>query len=416
MKKLKTMLILFVILASISMPIFSSGEKENSKEDMKITVWIPGDEEEYGFYFEALASFKEKMENEGKSFDYVIEQQPWGDYWTKLPLEVNNKRGPDLFLTHPAYDENIRGISKELSLSDAEKAKFAVTDLYLGPNGEPVYIPTTFVSKVMYVNRALAPNFNTANCKTWDGFVKELEKLLPNSGSADALAEGIIPFQYSYHMLYDLRYNSGKTFTNRSGNPTLDDTGFDFLKSLDDKGVTNYVARESAEDELNNATAAVVYGEPWMEFWASDKVKDVIEAFPVPGKHTTKALELSFGINKNISGAKYELLNEYVKFMLMDKDTITSIVKGSSGTPNLKGLVVDYKAGTAGAANVNTSNALLFLPSQPFEVIVKNLMADWEGLGSTKTREETVKNANYAASQIDLNVIKVQEDLYRDNL
>ncbi len=410
MKKLKTVVIILTILASISMPIFSSGQNESSQEDLSYTVWIPGDEAEYGFYFDALASFKEKMEKEGKSFDYTIEQQPWGDYWTKLPLEVNNKRGPDLFLTHPAYDENLRGISKELTLSDSEKAKFEVTDVYLGEGGEPVYIPTTFVSKVMYVNRALAPNFNTANCDTWEGFVDELVKLKAT------LAEGIIPFQYSFHMLYDLRYNEGQTFTDANGKPMLDDTGFDFLKELEDKGVCNFVARGGTEDELNNATAAVVYGEPWMEFWASDKVKDDIEAFPVPGKHTTKALELSFGINKNVSGVKYEMLNDYVKFMLMDEDTITAIVKGSSGTPNLKGLKVQYEAGTAGAANVATADALLFLPSQPFEVVVKNLMADWEGLGSTKSRAETVKNANFAASQIDLDVIKVQEDAYRNNL
>ena len=410
MKKLKTVLILLTILASISMPIFSSGQTESDGEDLTYTVWIPGDEAEYGFYFDALASFKEKMENEGKSFDYTIEQQPWGDYWTKLPLEVNNKRGPDLFLTHPAYDENLRGISKELTLSDSEKAMFEVTDIYLGEGGEPVYIPTTFVSKVMYVNRALAPNFNTSNCKTWEGFVDELVKLKAT------LAEGIIPFQYSFHMLYDLRYNEGVTFTDVNGKPMLDDTGFDFLKELEDKGVCNFVARGGTEDELNNATAAVVYGEPWMEFWASDKVKDDIEAFPVPGKHTTKALELSFGINKNASGSKYEMLNNYVKFMLMDEPTITAIVKGSSGTPNLKGLEVSYEAGTAGAANVATSEALLFLPSQPFEVVVKNLMADWEGLGSTKSRAETVENANFAASQIDLDVIKVQEDTYRNNL
>jgi len=416
MKKLKVIVILLTILASISMPIFSAGEKEAKSADSKITVWIPGDEEEYGFYFEALASFKDKMAKENKTFDYVIEQQPWSDYWTKLPLEVNNGRGPDLFLTHPGYDVNIRGICSELTLSQDEKNQFFITDLYLGPNGEPVYIPTTFVSKVMYVNRALAPNFNVANCKTWEGFVSELQKLVPNSGSADALKEGIIPFQYSYHMLYDLRYNEGKTFTDANGKTMLDDTGFDFLKSLDDKKVTNYVVREGAEDELNNATAAVVYGEPWMEFWASPEVKGDIEAFPVPGKHTTKALELSFGINKNVKGERYNLLNEYVKYMLMDESANTAIVKGSSGTPNLKTLNVKYSLGTAGAANVNTGASLLFLPSQPFEVIVKNLMADWEGLGSTKTREETVKNANYAANQIDLNVIKVQEDLFRNKL
>lgn len=414
MKKLKVVLILLIVLLLASMSVFGKGQEE--KSDQQIVVWIPGDEVEYGFYFDALANYKEKMESEGKEFNYVIEQQPWSDYWTKLPLEVNNGRGPDLFLTHPGYDVNVRGICKELTLTQEEKDKFEITDLYLGPNGEPVYIPTTFVSKVMYVNRALAPNFNVDNCKTWNGFVEELKKLVPGSGNPDALADGLIPYQYSYQMLYDLRYDAGKTFTDSNGNPTLDDTGFDFLKSLDDLKVTHYVVRGSAEDELNNATAAVVYGEPWMEFWASPEVKGDLESFPVPGEYTTKGLELSFGINKNVSDEKYEILNDYVKYMLMDTDTITSIVKGSSGTPNLKSLEVQYTPGTAGFANVNTYHSLLLLPPQPFEEVIQNLMADWQGLGGTQSREDTVKNANYVASQIDLELIKTQEDLFRNDL
>lgn len=416
MKKLKVVSILLLISLFSTMAIFSNGKKEVSAEERVFTVWIPGDEVEYGFYFDALENYQKKMESEGKVFNYTIEQQPWGDYWTKLPLEVNNGRGPDLFLTHPGYDVNIRGICKELTLSQEEKNQFQVTDIYPGENGEPAYIPTTFVSKVMYVNRALAPNFNVENSKTLDGFVEELKKLVPSSGSKDALAEGIIPFQYSYHMLYDLRYDEGKTFTDKDGNPVLDDTGFDFLKKLDDLGISDYVARAGVEEELNNATAAVVYGEPWMEFWASPEVKDDLEAFPVPGDYTTKGLELSFGINKNVNDEDYKILNDYVKYMLMDPSAITAIVKGSSGTPNLKSLEVEYEKGTAGYANVNTEKALLFLPPQPFEAVIKNLMADWDGLGGTQDRVNTVKNANFVASQIDLSLIKTQEDLFRNNL
>ncbi len=100
----------------------------------------------------------------------------------------------------------------------------------------------------------------------------------------------------------------------------------------------------------------------------------------------------------------------------MDASAITAIVKGSSGTPNLKSLEVDYEKGTAGFANVNTEKALLFLPPQPFEAVVKNLMADWDGLGGTQNRVDTVKNANFVASQIDLSLIKTQEDLFRNDL
>ncbi len=49
-----------------------------------------------------------------------------------------------------------------------------------------------------------------------------------------------------------------------------------------------------------------------MEFWASPEVKDDLEAFPVPGNYTTKGLELSFGINKNVNEADYQVLNDYV--------------------------------------------------------------------------------------------------------
>ena len=410
MKKIRVALIVLTI-ALIATPLFSNGQTEDT-----ITVWIPGDEVEYGFYFDALASYQEKMQNEGKDFNYVVEQQPWSDYWVKLPLEVNNKRGPDLFLTHWAYDENLRGICKELKLSQSEKNMFYVSDLYLGTNGEPVYIPTTFVSKVMYVNRSLAPNFNVENALTWDGFVEELKKLVPGSNSKDALAEGIIPFQYAFQMLYDLRYSEGKTFTDENGKSKLDNTGFAFLKSLDDMKISSYIERSGAGDELNNATAAVVYGEPWMEFWASPEVKDSIEAFPVPGSYTTKALELSFGINKNVSDERFEVLNGFVKYMLMDKDVNTSIVKGSSGTPNLKNLTVEYRPESAGYANVNTKHALLLIPPVVYEDVISNMIEDWEGLGGTKTTEQVIKDANFAASSIDLSGLKAMEDEFRTSL
>ncbi len=410
MKRKHTILTILLILI-VSFSLYAGGQKEDV-----VTVWIPGDEVEYGFYFDALESYKVKMESEGNAFNYVIEQQPWSDYWVKLPLEINNKRGPDLFLTHWAYDENLRGVSKELNLSAKEKALFEVTDLYLGAGGQPVYIPTTFVSKVMYVNRDLAPNFDVAKASTWDGFVEELKKLVPGSGSPDALKEGIIPFQYAFQTLYDLRYSEGKTFTDISGKSALDATGLQFLKSLDDMGITSYLVREGADTELNNATAAVVYGEPWMEFWASPEVKDSIEAFPVPGGVTTKALELSFGINKNASDERFELLQGFVKYMLMDEKVNASIVKGSSGTPNLKGLDISYEPGTAGYANMNSKNSLLLIPPVVFEDVVSNMLGDWEGLGGTKSLSQVVKDANVAASAIDLSGLKKQEDKFRNNL
>ena len=378
-----------------------------------VTVWIPGDEVEYGFYFDALASFQEMLEAEGREFDYVIEQQPWGDYWVKLPLEINNGRGPDLFLTHWAYDENLRGVSRELELSAADKGRFDTTDLYPGANGEPVYIPTTFVSKVMFVNRALAPNFDVDAAGTWEGLRDELAKLVPGSGGPDALAEGVVPFQWSFHMLYDLRYDAGLTFTDRGGEFGIDDTGFDYLAGLEEAGISQFIERSDPSEELNNATAAVIYGEPWMEFWAADEVKGSLEAFPVPGSATTKALELSFGINKNVDDERFTLLNEFVKYMLMDNAVNASIVQGSSGSPNLKGLEVSYRPGSAGEANLASDHARLFIPTVGFEDIISNMLEDWEGLGGSKGLDEVLSDARSAAEAVDMSGPAAMEDRFR---
>ena len=378
-----------------------------------ITVWIPGDEVEYGFYFDALTSFQGMLEAEGREFDYVIEQQPWGDYWVKLPLEINNGRGPDLFLTHWAYDENLRGVTRELELSGADKGRFEMVDLYPGAKGEPVYVPTTFVSKVMFVNRALAPNFDVDAADTWEGLRDELAKLVPESGGPDALAEGVVPFQWSFHMLYDLRYDAGLTFTDREGVFRIDDTGFDYLAGLEEAGISRFIEGSDPSNELNNATAAVIYGEPWMEFWAADAVKGSLEAFPVPGSATTRALELSFGISKNVDDERFALLNEFVRFMLMDEGVNADIVQGSSGSPNLKGLQVSYSPGSAGAANLASDHARLFIPSAAFEDVISNMLEDWEGLGGSKGLNEVLEDARRAAEGVDMSAPAGMEDRFR---
>ena len=400
-----------IIAGALLLALAFSSCGTESAEKKPVTVWLPGAELAEGFYPDALESFQKKLEAEGRKFDYIVEQQPWGDYWTKLPLEVKNGRGPDLFFAHWAFDQNMRGAAKELS--GAELGQFEVTDLYPGENGKPVYIPTTFVSKVMYINRALAPNFDVTAAQSWEGLRDELAKLVPGSGSPDALSEGVVPFQWAFQMLYDLRYDAGLTFTDPNGQFQIDETGFDYLASLEERGISQFIERSRPSDELNNSSAAVIYGEPWMEFYAAEDVKGSLEAFPVPGSATTKALELSFGINKNADEERSALLNEFVKYMLTNKKVNASIVRGNSGVPNLRGLQLEYRPGSAGAANLKSDHARLFTPTTPFENVIEQMLGDWDGLGGTKTTEEVLQDARTAAESVDLTAIAAMEDRFR---
>lgn len=391
---------MYIMVIIFTMGIYSCSNEQT--ENMQIKVWIPGDEQEYGFYFNMFEEYKSVLESQGKTFDYEIEQQPWGDYWTKLPLEINNGRGPDLFLAHVAYADVIIPIARELSLSKETLDLFKVSNLYLGENGKPLFIPTVFVSKIMYADSGIVGELQTYP-NTWD----ELISMSTTYSNSD---KGIIGFDFPFHILWDFAYQNGLKLTNNQG-AVFTDVGLNKVLEWTKLGAVDYLkfGNGSPENSLNEGTAAFIYGEPWMEFWASDEVKSRIRAFPVPGGKTHNSAELSFGISKNASEKKYEMLNDFIKFMLTDTKTITSIVKGNSGVPNNKKISVSYKPFTAGDAVLKTfeqNSSFLSVPPRGLETIYAKML---ESVVSGKLPAQAIKEAEIEAADIDVSRLYMME-------
>jgi len=383
----------------------------SSKTD-QVVIWIPGDENEYGFYFDAVENYKQYVEANGGTFDYVIEQQPWGDYWTKLPLEVNNGRGPDLFLTHVAYADVLTPISAELDFTTEQLAQFDYTDLFLGPNNKPLFIPTTFVSKIMYVNTDLHTDYVTGTeYASWDEMLA-LGKTLATG------KPGVIGTTLSFHSMYDLIYDNNGYLTTSSGalETTYLPDALDSLIAWQTAGYIDYANFDNPDASVNDGTSVFIYGEPWMEFWANDDAKARIKAFPVPG-NTTYSAELSFGINKNAVEDEelFTVLNDFIYFMLTDTETITDIVKGQSGYPNTKALqeTISYLPGTAGDAVLKTlesGKGKLVIPPQSLEVIYNTALEDV--LLNGKTSAQAV--AAIESDSVNLTLLTALEDKFRD--
>ena len=379
-------------------------------EGEPILIWIPGDEKEYAYYFSMFENYKAKVEADGGTFNYTIEQQPWGDYWTKLPLEVNNGRGPDLFYTHMAYSDILVPLAKELDFDQATLDKFENYELYTNDSGKPVLIPTTFVCKIMYANADVVgemPEYPT----TWEDFTALAKQYTDKQ-------KGVIGFDYSFHLLWDLGYQNGKTITDANGAVTFDGVAqsLETLKKWQDEGFTEYLqyGNGSPEDALYQGSAAFIYGEPWMEFWAPSDVKTI--AFPVPGGKTHNFAELTFGINKNVSGEKYKTLNDFVKFMLTDEKTITDIVKGNSGYPNNKDIKVTYEPNTAGAAVLKTfeaGNTNLAVPPSGLENVYKTML---ESVLTGTSVEDAIAEAKINVQSVDVAKLKAMEDKFRDKI
>ncbi len=392
MKKILFVLLL-VVLAYSCMKKISVQNEDNSE----YVVWIPGDRDEYGFYYDMFENFKRYKESSGEAFGYKIEQQPWGDYWTKLPLEINNGRGPDIFLAHMAYVDILKPISKGLDFTPDLLNQFYVTEFFTDPNGRPYFIPTLFVSKIMYANKDLYPDYQNYP-KTWE----ELEQV---AASLSDTSKGIIGFDYSYHIIWDLGYQNGFTLTAPIGQPQFSGArkALPYIQRWENSGISNVLSygNGDSENSFYEGTSAIIYGEPWMQFWAPNAINTF--AFPVPGGQTHNVAELSFGISKNVSDNQFKVLNQFVEFMLTDRDTITAIVKGNSGFPNNKNIQVSYEAGSAGDAVTKTfqsdSTFLIITPStleRAYRTMLGNFITSKDIDVVIQEAEISLQNANFS--------------------
>ena len=74
---------------------------------------------------------------------------------------------------------------------------------------------------------------------------------------------------------------------------------------------------------------------------------------------------------------------------------------------------MSYSPGSAGAANLASDHARLFIPSAAFEDVISNMLEDWEGLGGSKGLDEVLEDARRAAEGVDMSAPAGMEDRFR---
>ncbi len=415
MKKFKTMTSLVLsaalILTSCTSPKEETGGNGDSTENEVITVWIPGDEVEYGFYFDMFENYKQHIEGQGGKFEYVIEQQPWSDYWTKLPLEINNERGPDMFLAHDSYMDVLLPISKELNIDDEILNNLNVKGLYVGENGKDKFVPTVLLTYVMYANTDVVGDM-TEFPTTWE----ELETVAKQYSDP---SNNVIGLDYSFNIVEDLQYNDKVTFTNENGEVEFYEKPYETIARWEEEGISNYYnfGNGSPERTFNENSVAFIHSATWVEFWSTDEVKSRMKAFPVPRNGNddySKALgEPTFGISKNLSDTKYEVCNDIINFMLSDEATVTGIVKSNSGIANNKNITVTYDEFTAGDAVSKSfatdKTAFSVIPTGLEGVIRSNL----EGVLMGDDINTVLENGYINLDGVKVDRLKTMEDEFR---
>lgn len=380
MKKIfVTLFIAILMLAGCS--------SSSTGEDVEIEFWIPGAEDEYGFYYEAARQYSE--EHEGVTITPV--QQPWDDYWTKLPLEIQNGRGPGLFISHTSYADVLEPISAELemSTSDLDALGYTNTDLYLGENGNPLFIPVLYAPNVIYYNKELWNNAGLTEQDiptTWSQ-LGEVAQKLKNEESQ------VIGFDYSFHVLYDLTIQSGEKLVNDDGTANFSKDSLENVLNWEEEGITNYMSygAGSPEESFLQGASAMIYGQPWMANYFSNTMPDLeFGAFEMPALeganiNVTSQAELSPGINKNLDESQMAVAQDFMNWLLSDEDVMLSIAEGNNAaSSNTKYLAnQNYDETSAGAAAVATieseKDMFVVIPStleDAYKVLLESVIAN----------------------------------------
>lgn len=289
--------------------------------------------------------------------DITVVNQPWADYWTKLPLQLQGTKGPAIFNVHNSQHDNIikymapYDIPIEPLAADYTNVKAHVID------GKVYYIDLGLMSGAIYYNKDMwtAAGLTEADIPTtWDQFREVAKKLTVRDGST--FKQAGFNFNKSFSALQSgMAYQLGQNMFAADGKtPTVDNAANlqviqRFLQMYADGSGSRDFGTE-ATTSFGQGQTAMVYAWGWYEGSLRTQFPNVkfgVFRTPVPTAGTTPyALdryngESTVGINKNASADQQRAAQDFLKFYLTDKTDMKALDQSLGVFPAYKSLAED---------------------------------------------------------------------------
>lgn len=141
----------------------------------------------------------------------TLVENPYEDYWTKLPLALQGTDGPAIFNVHNSYHENLIGYLApyDIPLEDLETDFVGVSAHEI--DGKVYYTDYGMMTATMYYNKDMwaAAGLTEADIpKTWDQFREVAKKLTVRDENGELVQAGfsfnggaqgdVLGMQYQY--------------------------------------------------------------------------------------------------------------------------------------------------------------------------------------------------------------------------
>lgn len=266
----------------------------------------------------------------------TLVENPWDDYWTKLPLALQGKDGPAIFNVHNGQHDNLIGYLApyDIPVEDLE-AEFVGASGHV-IDGKIYYTDYGLMTATMYYNVdmwAAAGLTEDDIPKTWDQFREVAKKLTIRDENGNLVQAG---FSYNGGIQGDvlgMQYQYGQNLFTSDNRVTLNNDAMkNVVQRLKDMytvdGVCDYNFGNNSGDNFGQGTVAMYLGWGFMtNVLAQNFPETHFKCFeiPTPSEDTPYAFhryngESTFGVNKNAAPDQQAVAQDIIRFFLANDD------------------------------------------------------------------------------------------------
>ena len=324
----------------------------NGGKDITVELWEWGSDELFQEIIDGYTAIHPNV-------TINLVNNPWEDYWTKLPLALDGENGPAIFNIHNSYHENLINYMAplEIPLEDLQ-ADFTGVDAHV-IDGEVYYIDYGMMTGSVYYNKDMweAAGLTEADIpKTWDE-MREVAKKLTNK-EGDTIIQAGLNFNDDFHQNYllGLNYQLGENLFEEDGvTPKVNsDAMKQVMQMLVDMyevdGIGSKDFGEKGADSFGQGQSAMViqwghYYNTLQTTW-SDINFGVFEIPTFDGNpyaYNRYNGESTFGVNKNAPEDQQAVAQDFIKYFLANDDAQVAFNLAMSTFPAKKSLADNEK-------------------------------------------------------------------------
>ena len=324
----------------------------NGGKDITVELWEWGSDELFQEIIDGYTAIHPNV-------TINLVNNPWEDYWTKLPLALDGENGPAIFNIHNSYHENLIHYMAplEIPLEDLQ-ADFTGVDAHV-IDGEVYYIDYGMMTGSVYYNKDMweAAGLTEADIpKTWDEMREVAKKLTIKEG--DTIIQAGLNFNDDFHQNYllGLNYQLGENLFEEDGvTPKVNsDAMKQVMQMLVDMyevdGIGSKDFGEKGADSFGQGQSAMViqwghYYNTLQTTW-SDINFGVFEIPTFDGNpyaYNRYNGESTFGVNKNAPEDQQAVAQDFIKYFLANDDAQVAFNLAMSIFPAKKSLADNEK-------------------------------------------------------------------------